>query len=128
MNSFGYLKVSENGNHVLTLRAFDLLRTPVTPPTIFISYRRNTSSALSLLIEARLKLVDRNINVFIDKLLEPGDEWHAELEARVRQSRYFVCLLAPKSLESKFVPNEITWALNEKQKRSDFLIIPTHMP
>jgi len=126
--SFGYLSEtdarSSGASYLLLSDAFHLLNAPVSPPTIFISYRRDVSSALSLLIEARLKLVDRNIGVFIDKALEPGDEWHGRLEASIRQSQYFICLLALETLGSGFVRKEVRWALDEKQKRSDFVIIP----
>ncbi|MBZ0295442.1 MAG: toll/interleukin-1 receptor domain-containing protein [Anaerolineae bacterium] len=107
----------------LTSKAFALLERPLTPPSIFISYKRNESSALGLLIEARLKLIDRNIQVFIDKLLEPGDKWHSELEEKVRQCHYFICLLGPKTLGSEYVRREIWWALEEADK-GNCVIIP----
>ncbi len=95
----------------------------MSPPALFISYKRSESSALGLLVEARLKLADSNINVFIDKELEPGDKWHGRLEKEVRQRPFFVCLLGPTSLGSPYVRNEIRWALDEAEK-SDTLIIP----
>ncbi|MBZ0304274.1 MAG: toll/interleukin-1 receptor domain-containing protein [Anaerolineae bacterium] len=131
LTSFGYLARSTSASYLnqgeayydITEKAFSLLGHPATPSSVFISYKRGESSAFGLLIEARLKLVDSNIGVFIDKLLEPGDKWHAQLEERVRQSRYFVCLLGPKSLGSIYVRNEIRWALDEAD-HSDTVIIP----
>jgi len=81
-----------------------------SPPSVFISYKQDQSSALALLIEARLKLQDSNINVFIDKLLQPGDDWEQRLEETVRQSRYFICLVGKNTLESETVQKEIQWA------------------
>lgn len=118
-----YIPASFEIEYVLTPLAFSLLHKPTIPSRVFISYKRNESSALGLLIEARLKLVDKNIGVFIDKLLEPGDKWHAQLEEKVRQSRYFICLLSLRTLGSEFVRNEIIWALDEAEK-SDTIIIP----
>lgn len=128
MISFGYFSILQWKQHgsydcLLTPKAFALLEKPISPPSVFISYKRDESSALGLLIESRLKLVDSHIGVFIDKLLEPGDKWHAQLEEKVRQSRYFVCLLAPKSLGSKYVRNEIRWALDAAET-GDAIIIP----
>lgn len=125
---FGYfelldLRPNNTRIYLLSPKAFALLNRPATPAKVFISYKRDESSALGLLIESRLKLVDSSIGVFIDKLLEPGDKWHERLEEKVRQSRYFVCLLAPKSLGSKYVRNEIEWALDESEK-SGTIIIP----
>ena len=109
--------------YVLTPAAFALLEKPVTPPSVFISYRRSESSALGLLIESRLKRADPEINVFIDKELDPGDKWHGRLETEVRQRPFFVCLLGPTSMGSHYVRNEILWALDEADI-SGTLIIP----
>jgi hypothetical protein len=119
--SFGHL-VKSNVNEVyreeivkfydLTPKAFALLYQPISTPSIFISYKQDTSSALGLLIEARLRLADPNINIFIDKLLLPGDEWKKELEMRVRGSKYLICLLCKEALDSQAVKDEITWALD----------------
>jgi len=98
-------------DYVLTPKAFALLEKPSTPPSVFISYKQDQSSALALLIEARLKLKDSNIHVFIDKLLEPGDQWEQRLEENVRQSREFICLIGPETLKSETVLKEINWAI-----------------
>lgn len=97
--AFGYAE--DTGNHLcrLTQRAYELLDKPATPPSVFISYRRSESSALGLLIEARLKMVG-NPNPFIDKNLVAGDEWHGELQAKVQNCRYFVCLIGKTTLDS----------------------------
>ncbi len=108
--SFGYIVRNSEDSFVLTQKAFDLLEQPVTPPSVFISYKQDLSSALALLIEARLRLVDPNISIFIDKLLQPGDDWEKRLEESVKNSRYFICLVSSESLLSSAVQNEIQWA------------------
>ncbi len=116
MRSFEYFTISEvrdSGqiNYLLTQKAFDLLQQPATLPSVFISYRQDQSSALGLLIEARLKIADSNAHIFIDKLLIPGDDWEKRLQDTIRQSRYFVCLLGAETLaRSKMVYQEIQWA------------------
>ena len=116
LTSFGYfnwLEERESGTniYILTEKAFGLLEKPTAPPSVFISYRRNQSSALGLLIVARLKAVGVE-NPFIDMNIDPGDEWHALLEKTVRQSQYFVALMGPGTLESPYVRREIEWALD----------------
>lgn len=116
--SFGYvnwLERRESGTNIYTLneKAFSLLERPNAPPSVFISYRRNQSSALGLLIVARLKAVGVE-NPFIDMNIDPGDEWHALLEKTVRQSQYIIALIAPGTLESSYVRREIEWALDAR--------------
>jgi hypothetical protein len=110
MLSFGYFdEVAIPSIYRLTEKAFSRLERPTAPPSVFIAYRRNISSALALLVEARLKLVG-NPNPFIDKNLVAGDEWEERLRERISQSRYFVCLIGKTTLESIQVMQEIAWA------------------
>jgi hypothetical protein len=119
LTNFGYLQRSDeidlNNNSVVffdvTQKAFALLEKPITPPSIFISYSRRESSALALLIEARLKIADKNVGIFIDKVIPPGASWHAHLEERVKASKYFICLIGKETLNSTYVQKEIDWAV-----------------
>jgi hypothetical protein len=113
LQAFGYyMKLGTGSNYeefILTPKAFDLLDTPITPPSVFISYKRSESSTFGLLIEARLKLLG-NPNPFIDKNLVAGEAWHAQLEERVRNCRYFVLLIGKTTLDSMHVKQEVEWA------------------
>lgn len=114
--SFGYVDLVEKmesgtRSFVLTQKAFQLLEKPTVPPSVFISYRRNQSSALGLLVVARLKAVGVP-NPFIDMVIDPGAEWHALLEQTIRQSRYCIALIGPGTLESTYVRQELEWALS----------------
>src|ERR1041385_8711106 len=80
LRSFEYLEQSDD-IYTITRQAFKLLEQPVTPPTVFISYRRGVSSPFGLAIEYRLQA--RSIRPFIDRSLEGGDEWRRVLEERV---------------------------------------------
>lgn len=115
-------------NYIPTEKAFALLTSPIKTPTVFISYGHKQSSALALLIEARLKYVDNQIGVFIDKSITPGDEWHAHLQEQVEASQYLVCLLGQSliqdsdgnpqlkpSIDSPYIRQEIQWALQAKK-------------
>jgi TIR domain len=96
-------------DYVLTEKAFALLAKPNTPPSVFISYRRAESSAFGLLIVARLKAAGVP-NPFIDMNIEPGAEWNAHLQQVVQHSRYFILLIAPTTLASENIQDEIKWA------------------
>lgn len=111
--SFGYFQDygSQSGHSVylLTQKAFQLLEQPSAPPSVFISYRRQDSSAFALLVEARLRLAG-NPNPFVDKNLVPGDEWNNQLKKQIEQCRYFVLLIGPTTLQSPHVLQELEWA------------------
>ena len=112
MLSFGYfIEFEQKDGYLLTAKAFDLLAKPTAPPSVFISYARRQSSALALLIEARLKLEDRNLRAFIDKDIPLGDEWRDVLVERISASQYFILLLTMDTLVSKPVAEEIAIAL-----------------
>lgn len=98
-------------SHVLTERALRLVDEPETPPNVFISYKRSESSAFALLLEARIKY-ETNATPFLDKSIEPGDDWHPKLEEKVKSCEAFVCVIGPKTLDSQYVRNEIRWAQN----------------
>lgn len=119
--SFGYLIPLEEIRHVgvkksvrqetylITEKAMRLLEKPSTPPSVFISYKRDQSSPLALLVEARLRLVG-NPNPFVDKNIVAGDGWHGRLKDTIQQSKYFVCLIGKETLKSEWVQKEIAWA------------------
>jgi len=116
--AFGYVEeqqaVSPSGAKVtfaaLTQHAFALLKKPIVMPQVYISYSPDVSSALALLVSARLQLAGV-ANPYLDMSHNPGDEPHAEHETRVRSSDYLVTLLAPKTLDSDYVRLELVWAL-----------------
>jgi len=118
--SFGYLEDKTtnpaigNWRYILTQKAFELLETIPPNTHIFISYGRRQSSALGLAVQ--YKLLSLEVDAFLDRDLDPGEEWHARLEVKVKQCDYFICLLAPKNtisdatLASRNVIKEVRWA------------------
>lgn len=109
MVTFGYFTPHNAEHFGLTTKAFDLLNRPHRDPDVFISYKRDQSSVLGLLVEARLKIAG-NPNPFIDKNIVAGEEWSKRLQEAIKNSRYFICLIGPKTLESPVVHQEIEWA------------------
>lgn len=92
----------------LTQAAFKLLD-ETEPYNIFISYRRLDSSALALLVLARLK--EHSLIPFVDMALEAGGNWHADLEERIKSCDYLIILLGEGTLSSSTTVKEIQWAL-----------------
>jgi hypothetical protein len=114
--SFGYLSRELDQYqipiYIVTQKAFQLLERPSSSPNIFISYRRQESSALALLIEARLRLAGVN-DVFVDKNISPGDDWEQVLQENINKSQILIVLIGPKTLNanSPHVEKEIAWAV-----------------
>ena len=104
LQSNGYL----GDRFQLTRSAYNLIE-EVEPSTIFISYRRKDSSALALLVLARLKMV--GLDAHLDMAIQPGDNWHAHLKEQIQKRDYFILLLGNETLTSEVVCKEILWAL-----------------
>ena len=112
----GYLERRQNGRLAIAQVAFDLLEV-AEPYNVFISYRRLDSSALALLVLARLK--EHNLVPFVDMALEAGANWHADLEQRIKICDFFILLLGHETLASDMTAQEICWAID-----ADKTIIP----
>ena len=115
--SFGYLAHEREQpftmhDYLLTAKAFALLEKPVAPLDVFVSYRRKQSSALALLVEARLKLADSDMDAFVDKDIPVGNEWENELREKVQSADYFITLIGSETLISPNVMDEIEWAID----------------
>lgn len=98
LEAFGYLAKSTRGGDTfeITEKAFLLLEKP-RPLSIFISYRRQISSALAMLIWSELR-VD-GFKPFLDiRDINTGDIWHGMLETKVRESNVFIVILGQSML------------------------------
>jgi hypothetical protein len=111
---FRLLKTHNYANEkwMLTEKAINLLDER-DYTSIFISYKRSESSAFALLMEDRLS--QANLSPFLDKQLQAGDDWQAELEQKIANSDYVILILAKKTLESDVTIKEIAWALHYKK-------------
>lgn len=84
--------------YILTEKAFSLLQKPAQAPSIFISYRHADSSALALLIEARLILAGADPSrIFIDKTIPGGDSLDDHIYKRASNCDVFICLIGSKT-------------------------------
>ena len=113
LQGYGYIEdLGLDEEYRLTTVAFDLIN-EAGPYNVFISYKRSESSALALLVLARLKA--HGPMPFMDMMLEPGENWHAELEGRIRDCDYFIILLGEKTLASTMTIKEIEWAIKYRK-------------
>jgi len=117
-NTQPHLELLLNNNYIqqgdppnvfqITKAAFDLL-SEVEPASIFISYRRQDSSAFALLILARFKA--EGLDAFLDLAIQPGDNWRTHLKEQIQGRDHLVLLLGPHTLDSEVVLQEAAWAL-----------------
>ena len=104
----GYLEKTGDTTYRITAKALDLLEAPPTPPSVFISYSRQNSSAFALMLEYRLEA--KGISAFVDRSIPAGDDWHHHLKTTVENCQFFICLIDFGTLASKYVQEEILWA------------------
>lgn len=50
------------------------------------------------------------LDPFLDIDIDPGEVWHPYLEEKVKQREYFVVVVGKRTLQSKYVQQEIKWA------------------
>ena len=112
LHGTGYIVNRPNQYVTITRDAFDLLQ-EAAPYNIFISYRRKDSSAFALLVSLRLKQF--NLVPFVDMALEPGGNWHADLEDRIKGCDYFIILLGKDTLASDMTVKEVCWAIDSNK-------------
>ncbi len=87
-----------------------LLLEKAPPTSIFISYNRQQSSPFALLVLNVLK--KEGLEAFLDiKSIAPGDDWHGVIENEVKKRENFIVLLNRTALKSKYVRQEIRWAI-----------------
>lgn len=101
----------------LTEKGLRLAQNP-QPGPIFISYRRSESTAFAILLSDRLKA--NGLVPFLDKqpdrenqglAVKPGDNWPTVLKAEIEVRDHFVILIAPTTLSSEIVCQEMEYAL-----------------
>lgn len=92
----------------ITKAAFDLLE-EVEPSSIFISYRREDSSAFALLILSRLKA--EGLDAFLDLAIQPGVNWRTHIQDEIVARDHLILLLGKQTLRSDIVLEEVDWAL-----------------
>ena len=113
----GGIRGNDTASYRLSRNGLELART-AKPGPIFISYRRSESTAFAMLIADRLK-ANRLVPFLDDQpdredqgvALKPGGKWRPDLEEAIESREYVIVLVAPSTLRSTAVCQEIQWAL-----------------
>ena len=94
--------------------------------TTFISYSR-ADSAFVVRLAKDLKAA--GIDVWVDQLDIPkGTRWDDEIEAAVEKSSTFMVVLAPESMESQNVKDELSYAIDAGKHILPVIIKPCKVP
>ena len=111
INDFVKRTSKSHSDWEISKQAFELVYKSSDSTSIFISYRRSESSAFAMFVLTRLKV--HNLEAFLDLALEPGEEWHAGLEKRIKEHNYdcLIALLSNQTLQSEVCVKEIKWAI-----------------
>jgi hypothetical protein len=89
-------------------------------PSVFISYRRDVSAGFAQIIHDKLESL--GANVFIDVNDIHAGDFSDYIKQSIRASDFFVLILAPKTLESSWVIQELQYAYEHNK-----IIIPVLM-
>jgi len=79
-------------------------------PYIFISYAHKDIQEVFKIIE---KLNEKNIRIWYDEGIEPGNEWPEIVGAAIENCGQFLVFMSPYATNSRNVRNEINLAFNE---------------
>ncbi len=90
---------------------------------VFVSYSHADAKWRELL-QTYLAALNSDVVIWDDTKIQPGAEWHREIENSLRTARAAVFLVAQNFLASKFIQaQEIPPMLDEAQKNADVKIL-----
>lgn len=95
------------------------------PARLFISYSRDDAGFLTHLLGHLSELIqERLVEVWHDRLIEPGEEWAAELHRELDRADLFVMLASPSFNSSAYIQDvELARAI-ELHEQGQLLVIP----
>jgi hypothetical protein len=102
-----YIRIRNDGFEIKK-SAFDLVRDP-EKISAFISYHRPESSALALLVRARLKAAGLG-DTFLDMNIPGGDDLEEHIKTEIEKRKDFILLIGKNTLSSIYVLEEIRLA------------------
>lgn len=80
---------------------------------LFLSYRRQETSALAL--QLRRELGDRSYDVFLDRFsVPPGDDFQLRLDIELADKAFVLLLESESASESPWVEHEVSYALSHR--------------
>ncbi|MCL4251922.1 MAG: TIR domain-containing protein [Anaerolineae bacterium] len=128
----GFLEKNNRDNYRLTRQAMELVD-EVEPATVFISYSRKQSSAFALLIHTWLN--KEGYTAFLDKELNAGVQWRADLQKRIQGCDFLVAVFGKETFPSTNIVDELNWAFEAGvriipiwHESYDFQTARSHLP
>ena len=78
-------------------------------PYIFVSYARLDKSFVYSTLQV---FNDAEVNIWYDEGIPPSTEWVEEIAQAIKKSSLFVLFMSPQAVSSRFVRNEINYAVS----------------
>ena len=95
-------------------------------PQVFISYSRKDSAFIDQLVA---DLQSAGLTVWYDLSgLDGGTQWETEIQVAIEQSQFFLAVLSPNALESKWVVREFLYAEKRGIKIIPVQYLPCELP
>jgi hypothetical protein len=113
-NTLGQIQIDDFWLTKASFRLLDHIEDEDKITKIFVSYKRDESSAFALLTLARLK--GAGFEVFLDMSLEPGKNWLKIIQQRIQESDVFILILGKHTLTSDAVLRELQWAVDAERE------------
>jgi hypothetical protein len=85
------------------------------PPEVFLSHSSTNVAIVSRLAKV---LGDYGVNVFLRKAnIHGAQQWHDQIGTALRRCDWFLVVLSPQSVRSRWVKHELIYALQENRYR-----------
>lgn len=94
---------------------------------IFISYKRNVNPDEPLCTRLHAALEQAGHDVFVDKEIDIGVKWAAELERQIKACDFIVVLLSAASVQSEMVEAEIRCAHRHHEQTGKSRLLPVRV-
>ena len=92
---------------------------------IFVSYAHLDKSSV---YDAIRMFNDASINIWYDEGIQPSTEWVEEIAQAIKNSSLFVLFVSPSAVVSRFVRNEINYAVSLDKNILTVYLEETHLP
>ncbi len=94
-------------------------------PYVFVSYAHLDKR---FVYNSLQRLNELNINVWYDEGIQPSTEWVEEIAQAIKKSSLFVLFVSPSAVISRFVRNEINYAVSLDKNILTIYLDETHLP
>jgi hypothetical protein len=82
-------------------------------PEVFLSHSSKNVAFVNRLVKV---LGDHGVNIFLSKAnIQGAQQWHDQIGTALRRCGWFVVVLSPQSVRSRWVKHELIYALQENR-------------